>query len=233
MVEQVTSVVYEKDKIKANDIIEKQIEQLQEARDCTFEHEKWSAGYGSLVRQGDTDLYVLPASANSSLIRYNESVSSDLTTKFTFTPETEIINVIILFHDLFEVVVGDGDQYGLTFKANLGNRKMDLLSERIDLDGGIKIGADVSVKIVQIPLPRGDYEVVTSVTYTRPDGRENTEIRSDHFPIPSEFKETEKPIRVSIGVANTQGEIDILTRFKCFKPSAQDFTRDLSSLSKG
>jgi len=40
-----------------------------------------------------------------------------------------------------------------------------------------------------------------------------------NIPVPDKFQNTDEPLRVSIGILNTQNLIDTRTHFKCFKVS--------------
>lgn len=219
------------EKILPNDIEERQLEALTEAKGCRFNPDEWSEGTGHLTREEGTARYSMVPEVYTSTIQYERSVSSKSMTEFVFTPETQLIGAIIHFHDFFEVVVGDGDHYGVTFKANLGNENMDQVGGRIILDGGIKIGNDIAVTISQKPLLRGDHEVTIRIEYTKKDGETGIKTEARHFQIPAEFKGTEEPIRVSLGFSNIGNKDVTSAYFKCFKISG--INREVLALSEG
>lgn len=208
-------------KVKPNDIAERQIEAIQEQKACSFNPGDWEEGSGDLVNQSDTDEYSMAPGVYSSTIRYYESISSASTIEFDFTPETNLINTVILFHDLFEIDVGDGDDYGTTLKANLGGPDMLQIGDRIIATGGIKVGTDVDVTIRQSPQPDNTYQVILSIMYTENNGNSNTVIAYKNFPIPSQLKDTSEPIRVSIGFSNVNVKNTQTTSayFRCFRVS--------------
>lgn len=219
-------------KIKPNDIAERQMAAILAPKECNFNHDDWDDGSGQLDYDEKTGLYSMPLGVYSSTIRYDRSVSSDSTTRFTFTPTTSLINTVILFHDLFEIVVGDGDRYGTTFKASTGSEKMEQIGERIITVGGMKVGNDVTVTITQAPLPRGDFEVLLSIEYTKDNGQQNKVSTYRYFPIPAKFKGTNEPIRVSVGFSNIKNKEETSAFFKCFKVSKFQSTPKVATANK-
>lgn len=210
-------VVQGDDKVQPNDIADQQSADQQETQKCRFVPSQWKEGSGQLIAREGTTFYSMAPDVYTSTIRYERSIPSKATTKFVFTPESEIINTIILYHDFFELVVGDGDHYGVSLKANLGHEQMELLGRMI-LSGGIKIGNDITVTIAHKPIARDNYEVVVSIDYMRKDGTPSIQSFSQEFPIPAPFKGTDVPIRASVGFANIQNNQnqEVTAYFKCF-----------------
>lgn len=206
-------------KVKPNDIQDEVVRAITEAGSCTFDPDNWEEGTGGLERLGTTTIYRMVPENFSSNIRYDRSIPSRSKTTFTFTPESKLIHTYILFHQLFEVVVGDGDSIGVTVKGNVGAGAWPRLGERIKLPGGIKIGNDVTVEVTQTPLVNGQHEVLVSISYVRRDGSPDRVSEIRRFLTPSDFKSTDMPIRVSVGFLNTnlQNKEETRAVFKCFK----------------
>lgn len=218
------------DKIKPNDITAKQVQALQQASDCSFNPEEWKDGSGTLVLDKE-GVYRIKPNSISSTMQYYRSVSSESTVTFVLTPQTPLVNFAMVFHDFFEIVVGDGDVYGATLKANLGNPdKMQFPKGkgRLTLYGGIKTGTDVTVTVAQKPLADGSHEVFLRIRYTSSQGITKDVSEFYNFPIPSEFQGTEEPIRMSVGFVNTQSSQEIGARFKCFRISSAEVLENLS-----
>lgn len=218
-------------KIKPSDFSAQVSQSFEEAESCTFNDSEWMVALGQLQKQED-GLYLLASTTHSSLLQYERSVSSGAKITFSFVPLSDLSpNVVIVVHDLFEVVIGDEGKRRVTVKANLVEGKsMSLISADNEdnksflLPEELIIGKEVYVKITQQPLLTNQQELILSITY---DSSKDPVVKSYHFPIPPEFKASDKPIRVSVGMINTDNEEDILIRFKCFKVSLGDLNSDL------
>ncbi len=221
-------------KIKPGDFSAQVSQNFEEAESCIFNDSEWIPVLGQLQKQED-GLYLLASTTQNSLLQYERSLSSGEEILFGFIPLSGASpNVVILVHDLFEIVVGDDGNRRVTVKVNLveGNPMSLISADNEDnnsflLPEKIVIGREVNIKITQKPLPMNRHELILSITY---DPVKDPMVKSYHFPIPPEFKVSDEPIRVSIGMINTGNKEDILTRFKCFKISLDGPSPDLTRL---
>ena len=220
-------------KIKPNDFPEQAIKSVEDKKKCEFDDSEWAPGYGGQLQKQEDGLYLLASTTQkSSLLLYERSISSKAEIFFSFVPLSgSSSNVTIVSHDLFEIVIGDEDSRRVTVKVNLiEGDSMSLISADNEdnksflLPQELIIGKEVIVKITQQPFLIDQYELILSITY---DPMKNPVVKSYHFPIPPKFKVSDKPIRVSIGMINTNNKEDVLTRFKCFKISLSNLSPDL------
>lgn len=219
-------------KVNPNDFTAQIVKNVKDINDCVFDDSEWASGFGQLQKQGD-GLYLLASTTQSSLLRYERSISSKSEIIFSFVPLLESFpNVVIVGHDLFEIVVGDESNRRVTVKANLiEGSSMSLISADNEdnksflLPYDLIIGKEVFVKIIQQPIFTNQHELILSITY---DPKKDPVVKSYHFPIPPEFENSDKPIRVSIGIININNEKDTLIRFRCFKVSLNNSNLDLT-----
>ncbi len=230
----ISGVINSFKKLQPSDFSTQVSQSFEDAESCIFDDSEWITSLGQLQKRED-GLYLLASTTQSSSLQYERSLSSGSEICFSFVLLSgDSPNVVILVHDLFEVVVGDDSNRRVTVKANLIEGKpMSFISADNEdnnsflLPEKILIGREISIKIKQQPLSMNRHELILNITY---DPMKDPIVKSYHFPIPPEFKVSDKPIRVSIGIINTDNEEDILIRFKYFKISLDDLNPDLTRL---
>lgn len=210
-------------KVQPNDIQEMVTKDNIEIENCRFNPDEWTTGQGNLVIDDpELNKYVVTSDSKSSTQLYERSISSQSTIRFIFTPLTEeFINVIVLFHDFYEIVIGDGDRRSVTAKdVNQNYLFTEQGDGKIVISNNLPVGKDVDVTITQKPLNSDTQRVLIDIKYF--DGIDKKHKRESgvfEIPIPDSFKNTDKSIRVSTGILNTQETIDTAAQFKCFKVS--------------
>lgn len=212
--------------VRPNDIGANVIKGVEGIENCIFKESEWETGFGVLERREDNLFVLASTTQRNGLLRYKKSVESDSEITFTFTPLSESsINVVITIHELYEIIIGDGDNIRrVTTKANLheGSPMVLISANQEDaknffLPNSFVVGKEVTVRIIQKPLVNNEFELILTV-FPEPGSEGIT--KNYQFPIPTEFEGTEKPLRISVGVIKTQNTEDVLTRLRCFKVSS-------------
>jgi len=206
--------------IQSSNFTASAIQSIKQINDCRFDTQQWVSAQG-LLTETKKNVFLVASTSVSSLIQYESSIFSDSEIDFIFTPLTEeFINVVLTLHNFYEVVIGDSDLRSITVR-DIENKSMVL--PKIILGENLSIGKDVRLNIIQKPSPINSqaWEIILTAYYYSEKLKSETSItRKYNIPIPHKFKNTNDPLRVSVGIINTQDIIDTEAQFKCFKVSS-------------
>jgi hypothetical protein len=199
------------------------------SKPCIFSEKEWEKGQGSLIKDKDQPIFILATTSKNGLLRFSRSIPPNSKVVFNFVPlGEEFINTVMHFHNLYEVIIGDGSYNTITVKASRGEgQQMDFIRNnegelRVFVPGGFKIGNDISIQIIQKPISTDEYEVFLTIYYYSSSSKLSQRQvlnRQYYFSIPPQFKFEDEPLRVSIGMVNAESNSIIKSKFLCFEVS--------------
>lgn len=189
---------------------------------------EWETGQGELII--NDNLWSIASMSSNGMLRYKESIQLSSEIKITFVPYSEKqINFILLVHDLYEIVIGDGGYQGVTLKASPGNnRQMRTIkntegyTRNIFEKGELNSGVDVTVVLNQkiSRLEDDSYEINISILYR--SGIENEEDKlfaTYDFPLPPKFNYEKENMKFSMGLLAANDNTDVSVEVLCFEAS--------------
>jgi len=188
-----------------------------EAENCDLTKDKWQLWLGEMSRDvRDDSHYFLPDNSYRGLFKYESEINNVSVCEFIFVPRGDsVINYVISFSGVFQVVIGDNDYKTVTLRASdaidgplYPIKEIQSGSVRPRLSSTVKPGSSIRVKLQQKSLDNGRYEVRVSVTYKN-NVQENTEDSTEDFlwefnPSPSIDLHA---LELSIGLIRGQGDV--------------------------
>lgn len=191
-----------------------------------FDLVEWQTGQGQLIQENN--IWSVAPGSRKGLLRYPKSISLSSEIEVVFMPHSEEqINFVLLVHDLYEVVVGDGGYQGTNLKIWDG-QKWKIINNTEDYPrnifekGELSPGNVITIVLEQdiSRLEDNSYEVNISILYSpRIEGEDDKLFATYDFPLPPEFKYKEETARLSMGLLAANNGTKVSAEFLCFKVS--------------
>jgi len=195
-----------------------------------FNPDEWEQEYGDLDFDGS--VWTVANGAGGGLIRHREKVPLNASIKLTMIPSSETqVNFFITTHDLYEMVVGDGDYRGITLKTAKG--KGQPMTPMLTTDGEDRVifpmdsGGDVTIVLDQSisQLADGSYTLqlqLAKTSFLNENPSAPKIFATWNFPLPPQYKYEAEPVWFSLGLDAASDDSKVAAEIVCVEIKGAD-----------
>ncbi|MBI4094862.1 MAG: hypothetical protein HY435_01560 [Candidatus Liptonbacteria bacterium] len=194
--------------------------------ESNFEDGRWQQlGLASLTALSkDRALFQLVTTSTAGLLKFHQPISAKSTFELKFIPlGTEVSNIVILIHGLYEIVIGDDDYTSVTLKAlrGVGQDWVPIQEQRtgrirLTTAGGFRKGSEIQTRILHDPLSAGQFRVILDIKYlpNKPENADYQTLSGTYIFTPAPLLE---PLAMSVGLIPSRGSSEPKAQFNSFK----------------
>ena len=188
----------------------------EEAKNCDLQNSAWQLWFGDKLNTDveDTTYLSLPVGSAQALYRYLGDVPND-TCEYVFIPRGErVINYVISYDGIFQIVIGDNDYSTVTLRASdridgplYYIKETKTAKTRPRLLSSAKQGALIRAELQRVVTEKGKFNITLTVTY-QPEivGDVDTASETFNWEFTPSSTTIVRPLGLSIGMIRAEND---------------------------